>query len=90
MIVLVSSRQPRKPGTPPFWTEVLMYTLLVKKDVSLLERMEKNIFPSTLSNEIVLNWLTVFEFCSFGIDKFINGRHEESTPNYAVGVYVSF
>ena len=48
------STQPENPGTPPFWTEVSIYELPVKKDVSRFARMAKNIFPSTLSNEIVL------------------------------------
>ncbi|KAH3794642.1 hypothetical protein DPMN_148179 [Dreissena polymorpha] len=68
VIALVCSIQPENPGTPLFWTEVLMYALPVRKDVSLLARMAKNIFPSTLSSEIVRNWLTVLELRSFGVN----------------------
>ena len=67
-MALVCSTQPENPGTPPFWTEVSIYELPVRKDVSRFARMAKNIFPSTLSNEIVLNWLTVLEFRSFGVN----------------------
>ena len=67
-MALVCSTQPENPGTPPFWTEVSIYKFPVRKDVSHFERMAKNIFPSTLSNEIVLNWLTVLEFRSFGVN----------------------
>ena len=67
-MALVCSTQPENPGTLPFWTEVSIYESPGRKDVSRLARMAKNIFPSTLSNEIVLNWLTVLEFRSFGVN----------------------
>ena len=67
-MALVCSTQPENPETPPFWTEVSIYELPVRKDVSRFARTEKNIFPSTLSNEIVLNWLTVLEFHFFGVN----------------------
>ena len=68
VMALVCSKQPENPGTPPFWTEVSIYKLPVRKDVSRFARMAKNIFPSTLSNEIVLNLLIVLESRSFGVN----------------------
>ena len=68
VMALVCSTQPVNPGTPPFWTEVAIYELPVRKDVSRFARIAKNMFPSTLSNEIVLNWLTVLEFRSFCVN----------------------
>ena len=68
VMALVCSTQPENPGIPPFWTVVSIYELPVRKGVSRFARMAKNIFHSTLSNEIVLNWLTVWEFCSFGVN----------------------
>jgi len=52
-MALVCSIQPKKPG--PFWTEVLIYLLAVRDNVSLLARIAKNIFPSTFSNEMIRN-----------------------------------
>ena len=66
-MALVCSTQPQNPETPPFWTEVSINELLVRKHVSRFARIAKNIFPSTLSYEIVLNWLAVLEFRSFGV-----------------------
>jgi len=67
-MALVCSSQPGKPGTPPFWTEMSMYALVVRKEVSLLARIANNIFPSTFSSEMVQNWLTVLEFLSLGVN----------------------
>ena len=64
VMALVCSTQPENPGTPPFWTEVSIYKLPVRKDVSPFARMAKNIFPS----KIVLNWLIVLESRSFGVN----------------------
>ena len=54
--------------------------LPVRKDVSRFARMAKNIFPSTLSNEIVLNRLPVLEFCSFGVNISSTSFQEAGTP----------
>lgn len=59
------SRHPGTPGIPSllhFCTEGLMYWFLRRQSDSRWEGIMKNIFPSTLSSEMVLN-LNKLQFC---------------------------
>ena len=68
VMALVCYTQPEKPGTPPFWTKVLMYLLAVRKIVDRLARSANNTFPSTFRSDIVRNWSIVLEFSSFVVN----------------------
>ena len=56
-----------------------MYRLSVRKYANRFARHAKNIFCSTLSNEIVLNWLPFLEFHSFDIDIPLGSFHDSGT-----------
>ncbi len=67
VIMLMYSRQPATPGTPPFWTDVSMYPLSIMKVVSLFARIPRKILPSMLRSEMVRNCLIPVEFSSLAM-----------------------
>ena len=66
-IIFPCSKQPAIPGTPPFCTEVLIYSLMRRYLVNLDAKTTKNIFPSTLRREIGRKWSMSFKFFSLGM-----------------------
>ena len=66
-IIFPCAKQPAIPGTPPFCTEVSIYSLMRRYLVYLDAKTTKNIFPSTLRREIGQKWPMYFEFFSLGM-----------------------
>lgn len=64
---LTCSKQPGVPEIPPFCTDVSMYSFFKRNFDSCRDKMLKNILPSVLSSEMVLNWSMSLEFSSLGI-----------------------
>lgn len=58
------SRHPGIPKKPPFWTYVSIKLFLMKKALSLLDKM---LMASTLSSVIMQNWSFLLVLSSFGI-----------------------
>ena len=66
----------REPGN----SSLLNLSGKVSIAVSRFAMMAKNIFPLTLSNEVVLNWLTVLEFGLFGVNISSASFYDFGTP----------
>src|SRR4029434_818340 len=62
----VCSKHLENPSIAPFWIEVSMYPFWVIYALILLASTEKKILSSTLSREMVRNWLICVDPCSFG------------------------
>src|SRR4029434_816115 len=62
----VCSRHTENPSIAPFWIEVSMYPFWHIYALILLASTEKKILPSTLSREMVRNWLICVDPRSFG------------------------